>query len=381
MSGYRSLHRETLGSYPIWGIATCPILGKSSLPNAAPKWRFFTACGDGLVRAYLVEEKSLEEKKDVLDASACTCTCTHLLLGKSQQAEQEASSTLGCSQIQLARNYVGDDDKAGELLIVTLNLAGRIRIWQMTEDADQDFIMNSLDQSKEEVTQLKAIREFQVDNATGTCLRIVPPNISGVGDVYIAVACLDGTVAYVATGISTPKATKEPIEAGTVIERWSKAGSIGMSMAWHPTKKNLAIGRQDGPVEMLGDKPHRLVGCHETPVRTASFTPDGHLLVTASDDGMLAVWDCSRPVPALVHHVVQAHDSWILNCTMLSDSRRFVTSSADRTLHVWNVGQMDQAVHTFTCDGTAWALSSLQDPPRLLTGTEDGGLQIYSLES
>ena len=62
MSGYRSLHRETLGSYPIWDISTSPVLGKSSLPNAAAKWRFFTACGDGLIRGYLVQEKSLEEK-------------------------------------------------------------------------------------------------------------------------------------------------------------------------------------------------------------------------------------------------------------------------------------------------------------------------------
>ena len=129
-------------------------------------------------------------------------------------------------------------------------------------------------------------------------------------------------------------------------------------MAWHPTKKNLAIGRQDGLVEILGDRPHRLVGIHETPVRSVSFTPDGNLLISASDEGMLAVWDVSRAIPALVHHVVKAHDSWILNSTMLSDSRRFVTSSADRKLNVWNVGQMDQALHTFTCDGTCLLYTS-----------------------
>lgn len=372
MSGYRSLHRETVGSYPIWNTATSPVLGKSKAQ--APKWRIFTACGDGLVRAYLVQEKSLETQKDVLDASACTCRATHVLLGKGQEAHQ--TTALGCTQVEVARNYVGDDDMAGDLLVVSMDLAGKVRIWQLPEDMDKNPPLSE----STEVSLLSAVSEFTVENATGTCMKIVPPLVSGLGDVYLAVACLDGTVACVATGIATPKATKDPTEAGTVVETWSKPGAIAMSLAWHPTKKHLAIGRQDGLVEIVGEKPHRLVGCHETPVRALSFTPDGHLLVSASDEGMLAVWDTSRAIPALVHHVVQAHDSWILSLTMLSDSRRFVTGSADAKLNVWSVGQMDQALHTFSCGGAVWSSANLQEPPRLVAGSDSGDLHIYSLE-
>mmetsp|Transcript_9873 Transcript_9873/g.23315 ORF Transcript_9873/g.23315 Transcript_9873/m.23315 type:complete len:254 (+) Transcript_9873:463-1224(+) len=241
---------------------------------------------------------------------------------------------------------------------------------------------------KKNQKKLRALQEFDVEQATGTCMRIVPPKISGVGDVSVAVARLDGTVAYIATGLVTPKAStkKDPKPAGTILETWGKPGSIAMSLAWHPSKKFLAIGRQDGLVEYLEDKPHRLI-MHHTPVRALSFTPDSYLLVTGSDEGMIAIWDTSRPNPAMVHHVMDAHSStdggngcWILSLAVLSDSRRFVTGSVDSTLNVWNVGQIDRAMHTFSSDGAVWSSSILQEPPRLVAGNNKGGLQIYSLE-
>jgi hypothetical protein len=42
--------------------------------------------------------------------------------------------------------------------------------------------------------------------------------IPSLQQVVVAVGCLDGTVAIVATGISTPNATKEPSSSGTMIE-------------------------------------------------------------------------------------------------------------------------------------------------------------------
>ena len=386
MSGYRSLHRESVGSYPIWQVTTTPVLTKSIKSSKSPSWRFFTACGDGLVRGYLVQEKSLESKQDALDASACTCVCTHVFLGKAQKVSEPVSTALGCSQVKVVRNYVGDDDMAGDLLVVSMDLSGRIRVWSVPEEMDEEVVNGDLPPPAEP-EQVQVVQEFLVPNATGTCLEVYPP--SSIGDIQIAVACLDGTIAVVATGINTPKAKKDPTDAGTILERWSKAGSIAMSGDWHPTKKNIVVGRQDGLVEILGEKPHRLIH-HEAPVRAVTYTPDGNLLVTGSDDGMLAVWDVSRVHPVLVHHVVQAHASWILSVTPLMDSRRFVTCGADHRLHVWNVGQMDQSLHSFSSDDTVWTVHAhirqrqnlnAQQLARLVAGSETGGIQIFSLEA
>jgi WD40 repeat protein len=384
MSGYRSLHREVAGSFPVWQVATSSLLAKpSNAPNQAPAWRIWLGCGDGFVRGYVVQEKTLETQKDVLDASACNCICTHLLMGSSQSLD---APSLGCSQVKLVRNYVGEDDNAGDLIVASIDLAGTIRIWQLPEDMDEE-----LDTTKQNPHQIVTSQEFKIPNATGTSLEIGLPRVMGVGDVQLAVPCLDGTIAILATGIATPRAPKAPQEAGSLIDRWSKAGSIAMSGDWHPSKRSLAVGRQDGLVEIWGAKPHRLIH-HEAPVRAVAFTPDGNLLISGSDDGMLAVWDVSRGgVPVLVHHVVEAHSSWVLSVTCLADARRFISCGADRRMHVWNVGQMDQPLHSFTCDDTVWTIHAAteqqrqfaraQQPPRLVTGSEIGGLQIYSLEA
>jgi len=366
------------------------------------------------VRGYLVREKTLETQKDALDAANCKCVLTHILLGTSQESTSTNNdqggegkvTALGCSQVQVARNYVGEDDAAGDLIVVSSDLSGKIRIWVLPEDTDNELppqmdASNSGDNEdnnsdnkdkKPTAASPEVAQEFCVENATGTCIKIMPPNVSGVGDILLAVPCLDGTIAIVATGLSTPQSKKDPTAAGMVVNCWSKAASsIALSGAWHPLQKSLAVGRQDGLVEIFGERSHRLIQ-HETPVRSVTFTPDGNLLVTSSDDGMICVWDTSRRIPVLVQHVVQAHATWVLGLASLFDSRRVVSCGADRQLHVWSAGQMDQALHSFTSDDVVWTIDALttasktsanfaQTQSRLISGSENGRLHIYTLES
>lgn len=365
------------------------------------------ACGDGVVRGYLVFEKSLDIQNNLLDAAACDVNLTHILLGSSQDRPSADKSdemfSLGCSQVQVARNYTGDDDVAGSLIVVSSDLSGKIRIWSLPEDMDNQLARSYAnsgstsnatknDDTTDKPDSLEVAQEFCVKNATGTCVKIMPPNVSGVGDVLLAVLCLDGTVAIVASGLTTPKATKDPIAAGTIVERWSKtSSSVGLSGDFHPNKKCFAVGRQDGLVELFGKRSHRLIQ-HEAPVRSVSFAPDGNVLITSSDDGMICMWDTSRVAPVLVQHVVQAHATWVLDLVSLFDSRRFLSCGMDRQLHVWSFGQMDQALHSFTSDDVVWAIDALttrnpsnlvqnQTKTRLITGSECGGLHIYTLES
>eukprot|EP00536_Pseudo-nitzschia_multiseries_P009143 jgi/Psemu1/297162/fgenesh1_pm.250_\ len=423
--GYRSFHRERLGSFPIWQVATSPVLRTGANSNGRSarshqSWRVWVACGDGVVRGYLVVEKTLEtQQKDALDAANCRCVLTHVLLGASQQelcpilqviGEEEGGkklTALGCSQVQVARNYVGEDDVAGDLIVVSSDLSGKIRIWLLPEDMDNELSIGDEDKDNQPATAAtpEAIGEFSIENATGTCIKIMPPNVSGVGDVLLAVPCLDGTIAIVATGLSTPNSYSnskhDPTAAGVVVDRWSRAASsIALSAAWHPSKKDLALGRQDGMVDIIVERSssshhHRIIQ-HETPVRSVAFTPDGNLLVTASDDGMVCVWDTSRSsasFPVLVQHNAQAHATWVLNLSAsISDSRRFVSCGADRQLRVWSAGRMDEALHGFTSDDVVWTIDVLTMGAansnlaqtrlsRLVSGSENGGLHIYTLES
>jgi len=188
---------------------------------------------------------------------------------------------------------------------------------------------------------------------------------------------------------------------------WGSPGSATpLSLAWNnsnPSVQTLAVGRQDGIVDLLSyhKRTHRLLQLSDRPCRAVAFTPDGQLLVAGNDAGLLCVWDVhrssrSQQQPVLVHHVLEAHHHWILRVECLSDSRRLITLGRDRRVHVWSVSQMDRPLHTFQLDTCVWTAHVLQQqpsqssssdgnittaPPRLVTGSDNGWLQVFSLES
>jgi len=444
MSGYRSLHREQAlgvgggdgGGGAVWDVEASPLLvsssSSSSVAAAAASssrgrtdthsscWRIWAACSDGSVRSCVVQEKSLEgdgdsrQSDDELDASALNLHCTHVLTtrattggGGTSTGSVSGSVALGCTRVSLARNYVGDDNSAGDLIVLSMDLAGRVGVWSFGEAFDENLAPEKLgstisDKGNEppadQPRRIKPKIEFAVEDATGTTAAVCPPRVSGVGDVRVAVGRLDGTVAEVATGLITPTSKKDSFPPGTVLGVWGSRGSaVPLSLCWHPKMstgcRTLAVGRQDGVVDVLTEsrkKQHRIQSRHRTPVRAVAYTDDGHLLVTGSDEGLLCVWDVSRSSnsdssssspPALVHHVLHAHRSWILRVSVLDDSRRFVTTGADKRLHVWNVEQMNQqaATHTFQTDQPAWSITR-GPASRLVTGSDSGWLQVFSLE-
>lgn len=370
MSGYRSLHREQIhkNEPPIWQVK-CFTATKSS-GNMV-----LIASADGFVRICQVQEKQASED---LDASAMSMSCTRVLLGINQVFVEPSETLLGCSQCQIIRNYTGDDTMSGEIVIVSIELTGRMRVWRFQE--------GELSAEAEENQQsIRANDEILIENATGTIMEACPPKLSGEGDLTAAVACLDGSVAIVALGIVTPKCKKDPKPAGTIIDNWG-SGSIAMSLSWHPVNHVLAVGRMDGIVDIIPTTKkgqHRLTH-HSEPVRAVSYTKDGSLLVTGSDDGFLAVWDVQRHVPTMVHHVAQAHASWITGVATLADSRRFATSGGDKKIHVWQLDQMYAPVHTFQTDGDVRTIctsnSDGQCPERLYSGSDSGLIQVFSME-
>lgn len=372
MSGYRCIHREKLGSSSIWSLKATELLRK---PKSAAVWRLWSTDANGSVRSWLVRESVLEESSKTLDASALSLECSHQL-GK--------LSPLGTTRVSTARNYVGDDDSAGDLLVASLQLSGKVQVWKFAEDLDNDLLTT-------ETKHVEPLASFNVENASGVVMDFLPPRLTGVGDVLLAVGCLDGTIAIVATGIVTPKATKGPMEAGAVVVSKGTRASIALCLSWNPSctdALSFAVGREDGTIDILNasTEPHMNRGqhrlaLHKAAVRAVSFTSDGNLLIGGSDDGFLSVWDVQRKTPTLVQHVVNAHQSWIIGISDLNDGKRFATAGADRKIQIWDVGQLYQPVHSFQSDDQVWCIQQCpKGIPRMITGGENGSLQIYSLE-
>jgi WD40 repeat protein len=453
MSGYRSLHRQDLfhrirddessesnairHKDAVWSVATCaydPTHDRlPSTTGAALQWRLFTASSDGYIRSFLVQEKSATETsdEDSLDASALRMSCSHIFRGPHQALPFELNdpprpTTLGMTVVSV------DSNKAGDLIIVGLELSGIIRVWTMAAAPTPGK------NTKDTPSCWAAIHEFRIPDATGTTLQIVPLRFQHEdnADIMVVVGCLDGTVALVATGLTNrsmlsnpPKNAdakiREPTAPGTILDHRGRQNShaIPLRLSWNPVQPfELAVGRQDGTVDVVSmmtdvnTKPasqHRLTHLRPAPVRAVCYFADGSLLVAGNDDGIICVWDAMRPAgPVLVHHVVPETSTtggsrigaWILDIVPVQDSasssnsRRFVSTHTDRKIHVWDItNKLYQPVHSFSTDTTVFSLHAFRsesenrnytlnvnaaiprNTSRLVAGSDNGWIQVFSL--
>ena len=263
MSGYRSLHREQVLPTAIWSCQATPLLRQKRRPqdaeNNKDRWRIWTGSADGIVRSHVASRPSTttaaagsnNNNEDLtttttLNASALQLHCTHTLTGGPNESRTAAAAadgttsptsmrtgSLGCSVIHTIRNYTGEDTEAGDLVVASLELAGRIRIWDFPaswDDDDESTTRNKNDPTTTTTACAACLSEFTIANATGTTLQLASPRGFRTAVVIVAaVGCLDGTIAIVSTGIlvanhnqnnNAMAATKpsQPSTAGTVLE-------------------------------------------------------------------------------------------------------------------------------------------------------------------
>ncbi len=72
---------------------------------------------------------------------------------------------------------------------------------------------------------------------------------------------------------------------------------------------------------------------HGGGVTTATFSPDGSRVVTASEDHTARIWDSAT---AKQTDVLRGHESGVASATFSPDGSRIVTASEDHTARIWD---------------------------------------------
>jgi WD40 repeat protein len=114
------------------------------------------------------------------------------------------------------------------------------------------------------------------------------------------------------------------------------------------------------------------------PVNSASFSPDGSKIVTASSDGTATIWDAQTGV---VERTLEGNDDaglWVIRSASFSpDVSKVVTASDDKTAKIWNAqtGVLERTLAGHRTTVTAASFSP--NGNKIVTASRDGTAKIW----
>ena len=112
------------------------------------------------------------------------------------------------------------------------------------------------------------------------------------------------------------------------------------------------------------------------PIFAAAFSPDGQLIVSASDDKTLRLWDARTG--SAIGQPLRGHDGRVWSVAFSPDGQRIVSASDDKTLRLWDArtgSAIGQRLRGH--DGSVNSVAFSPDGQRIVSASVDNTLRLW----
>ncbi|MFT3772539.1 MAG: protein kinase [Minicystis sp.] len=127
----------------------------------------------------------------------------------------------------------------------------------------------------------------------------------------------------------------------------------------------------------LHDRIADVVLIHPDGVTSASESPDGKRIVTASLDRIARVWNADGTGEPIL---LRGHDDRVLSAAWSPDGRRVVTGSYDRTARVWNADGTGEPIVLRGHEDRIYAAAWSPDGKRIVTASADRTVRVWNAD-
>ena len=159
----------------------------------------------------------------------------------------------------------------------------------------------------------------------------------------------------------------------------TESGRFGVVQPRRLADRHRRVGDKTAKVWDANDRRRILtLKGHTGPVNSASFSPDGSRIVTASDDQTAKVWDAKTGAEVLT---LKGHTDRVTSASFSPDGSRIVTASADRTAKVWDARTGAEVLTLKGHTGAVFSASFSPDGSRIVTGSEDKTAKVWDARS
>jgi WD40 repeat protein/transcriptional regulator with XRE-family HTH domain/energy-coupling factor transporter ATP-binding protein EcfA2 len=169
-------------------------------------------------------------------------------------------------------------------------------------------------------------------------------------------------------------------------QHWHKALALAhpdkvFSAAYSPDGQLLVSASADQRVRIwnlaTGQEVRQLTG-HRGRVWSAVFSPNGQQIASASEDGTIRIWDVASGREI---HQLTGHAGSVTSVAFHPDGQQIVSASEDQTVRLWDVAS-EQEVRQWTGhESSVWSVAFSPDGQQIISASDDQTVRIWDVAS